>query len=148
MGRNPHDENWFHAGRKCKSDSVDAGGLFDEIVLVDFLHFVRVRDPHAEPVPDLQIREFGAVDEHDPLGDPGDEVVGRRGKIGRGDEHALGRPVSLEAADEVTNLAQRDAIVRVEALGLDIDDIQAEFVSLIMPSTPPSPTRPRDRPIS
>jgi hypothetical protein len=101
--------------------------LLNEIVLVDLPHFVDLLDPDADPVADHQCGELLSVYQHHALGDAGDEVISRAWKIRGRDQHALGRPMPLKPADEIAYFAERNAIVRIEPLGLDIDHVEAEL---------------------
>ena len=93
----------------------------------------------------MRVGELLSVDQHDALRDPGDEVVSGAGKVRCRDQHALGRPMAFEAADEIAHFAQRDALVGIEALGLHIDDVEAELV-LLDDAVDPAVADPAERP--
>jgi hypothetical protein len=52
---------------------------------------------------DHEIGKRLSVDQHDPFGDAGDEVVGGAGELGGCDHHPLARSMALEAANEIAD---------------------------------------------
>jgi hypothetical protein len=76
-----HEYQGVPLERRRHGSCPQSGSLLDEIVLVDFPHLVDVLDPDADPMPDHQRGELLSVDQHDALGDAGDEIVGGAGKV-------------------------------------------------------------------
>lgn len=75
---------------------------------------------------DHECGEAGAIDEDDFLGDGGGVVDGTLAEAAGGDEDALVRLLAGEGTDEALDLRAANGVL--PALGLDVDDIEAEAV--------------------
>lgn len=104
------------------------GLLLDEKVLVQPFHLHGAGDPNTHAMLDHQVGEAVTVDENNALGQVADEVDGRGGEAGRGDEDAFGGTDADEAAEKALHFWPADADMGGVALGLHIDAIKAEAV--------------------
>ncbi len=92
-----------------------------------------------------EVGEPISVDKNNSLRQMASEVDGRGGEAGCRDEDASGGTDSDEATEEALDLGPTDGDMRIVALGLHIDAVEAEAVLVITPSMPPSPDLPSRR---
>jgi len=112
--------------KACRKSGEIFSSSFLEIIGVDALEGDGAGGGDADVVLDHEVGEAGAVDEDEFLGDAFGVVEGVLDESAGGDEDAFVGLLAGEGSDEALDLAAADGAL--PALGLDVDDVEAEAV--------------------
>ncbi len=99
-----------------------------EIVFVDPFDLMEYACSYTDSVLDHQTCEFPTIDQDDPLRTPLHIILRSLRKASRADEHALGRPRSINRTSKVTQVTLTHRMVIGIPLALNIDFVQTKRV--------------------